>query len=76
MEIIWKVDGDVRGLEYSFVDYVINGYYVQDHVKVAAVIQLDVDTVQDCHPAAKISSFSQIIQVVLPHKKYFHLFSI
>ena len=53
MEIRWKVDGEVSGFEYSFVDYVIKGYYGQDHVQVAAVIKLAVDTVQDRHPDAK-----------------------
>ena len=53
MEIRWKVDGEVIGFEYSFFDYVIKGYYGQDHVQVAAVIQLDVDTVQYHYPAEK-----------------------
>ena len=53
MYIRWKVDGKVSGFEYSFVDYLIQGYSGQDHFMVAAVIQLDVDTVQDCHNAAK-----------------------
>ena len=53
MEIRWKVDGEVSVFEYSFVDYVINGYSGQDHVKVAAVIQLAVDTLQYCHPSTK-----------------------
>ena len=45
MEIRWKVDGGFSGFEYSFADYVINGYSGQDHVQVAAVINLAVDTV-------------------------------
>ena len=53
MEIRWKVDGEVSGFECSFFYCVIKGYSGQDHVQVAAVIQLDVDTVQDRHPAAK-----------------------
>ena len=53
MEIRWKFDGEVSGFEYSFVDDVIKGYYVQDHVQVATVTQLAVDTVQDHHPVAK-----------------------
>ena len=68
MEIRWKVDGEVSGFEYSFVGYVIKGYSGQDHVQVTAVIQLAVYTVQDRHPDAKRSSFSQIMQVFLPHK--------
>ena len=28
MEIRWKVDGEVSVFEYSFVDYLIKGYYV------------------------------------------------
>ena len=31
-EIRLKVDGDVSGFEYSFVDYLIKGYSSQDHV--------------------------------------------
>ena len=53
MEINWKVDGDVSGFEYSFVDYVIKGYSDQDHVQVAFLIRSAVDTVQDRHPSAK-----------------------
>ena len=53
MGIRWKVDGYVSGFEYSFVDYVIKGYYGQDHAQVESVIKLAVDTVQDRHPAAK-----------------------
>ena len=68
MEIRWKVYGGFSGFEYSFSDYVINGYSGQDHVQVEAIIQLAVDKVQDRHPAAKKSLFSQIMQVVLPHK--------
>ena len=68
MEIKCKVDGEFSGFEYSLVDYVIKGYSGQYHVQVAAVIQLAVDTVQDRHPSAKMSSFIQIMQVVLPHK--------
>ena len=68
MEIRWKVDGDVSGFEYSFVDYFIKGYSGKDHLQVVAAIQLAVDTVQDRHPTAKKSSFSQIMQVVFPHK--------
>ena len=45
IEIKWKVDGEFGGFEYSFVDYVINGYSGQDYVQVAAVNQLGVDTV-------------------------------
>ena len=65
---MWKVDGGVSGFEYSFVDYVVKGYSGQNHVQVEAAIQLAVDIVQDNHTSAQISSFSQIIQVVLPHK--------
>ena len=68
MEIRWKVYGEVSGFEYLFIDYVINGYYDQDHVQVAAVIQLAVDTVQYHHPATKASSFSQTMLVVFPQK--------
>ena len=53
--------------EYSFVDHVIKGYSGQDHVQVAYIIQLAVDTVQDLHPAAKKASLIQIAQVVFPH---------
>ena len=53
MEVRWKVDGKIIGFEYSFVDYVIKGYSGQDHVQVASVIQLSVDTVQERHPEAK-----------------------
>ena len=38
MEIRWKVDGEVSGFEYLFVDYVIKGYSGQDHVQVAYII--------------------------------------
>ena len=68
MEIRWKVYEEVNGFEYSFVDYTIKGYSGQYYVQVEAVIQLTVDTLQDHHTAAKNSSFSQIMQVVLPHK--------
>ena len=53
MEIRWKVDGDVSEFEYSFVDYLIKGYSVQDNLQGVYVIQLSVGTVQDRHPAAK-----------------------
>ena len=53
MKIGCKVDGEVSEFEYSCVDYVIKGYCVKDHVQVAAVIQLDVDTVQYHYPAEK-----------------------
>ena len=53
IEIRWKVDGDVSGFEYLFVDCVIKGYSFQYHVQVAAVIHLDVDKLQYHHPAAK-----------------------
>ena len=53
MKIRWKVDEEVSGFKYSFFDDVIKGYYGQDPVRVAAVIQLVVDTAQDHHPAAK-----------------------
>ena len=65
--IRWKVDAEVSGFEYQFVDYIIKGYSGQDIMKVEAVIKLDVDTVQDRHPATKRSLFSQIIQVDIPH---------
>ena len=68
MEIRWEIDGEFSGLEYSFVDYEIKGYSVQDHVKVAAVIKLAVETVQDRHSATKMSSFSHIMQVDFPCK--------
>ena len=67
MERRWKVDGEVSGFEYSFVDFVIKGCSGQDHVQVIAVTQVAVDTVQDHHPAAKRSPLNQIMQVVLPH---------
>ena len=47
MEIRWKVGGEVSGLKYLFVDYLIKGYSGQDHVQVLAIIQLTVHTVQD-----------------------------
>ena len=53
MEIMWKVDGEVIGFEYSLVDYAIKGYSGQDNAQVAAVIQLALDIVQDRHPAAQ-----------------------
>ena len=53
MEIRWKFDGEVSGFEYSSVDDVIKAYYVHDHVKVATIIQLAVDKMQDHHTAAK-----------------------
>ena len=53
VEIRWRVDGEVSVSEYSFVDYVIKGYSNQDHVQVAAVIQLAVDTVQYHYPSEK-----------------------
>ena len=53
MEIRWKFDGEVSGFEYLFFDCVIKGYSSQDHMQVAAVIQLAADTVQDHHPDAK-----------------------
>ena len=59
--------GKSVNFEYSVVDYIIKGYSVQDHVQVAAVIQLAVDTVQERHAATTSSSFIQIMQVVLPH---------
>ena len=68
VKIGFKLYGEVSGFEYSFVDYVIKGYYGQDHVQVAALIQLAVDIMQDQHPSAKSSSFSQIMKMVLPHK--------
>ena len=46
MEIRWEVYGGVSGFEYSFVDFLINGYSGQYHVQVAAVIHLDVDKLQ------------------------------
>ena len=45
MEVRWKVDGKISGFGYSIVGYIIKGYYGQDHVQVAAIIQLAVDTV-------------------------------
>ena len=53
MEIRWKVDGDVSEFEYSFVDYLIKGYSLQDNMQEESVIQLDVDTVKDVNPVAK-----------------------
>ena len=76
MEIRWKVDGEVSGFEYSFVDYVIKGYSGQYHVLVTALIQLAVDTLQYHNPATKRSSFSHIMQVVLSHQNKSHSFSI
>ena len=40
MEVRWKVDVKISVFEYSFVVYLINGYYGQDYVQVAAVTQL------------------------------------
>ena len=53
LQVRWKVDGKIHGFEYSFADYIVKGYSVQDHVQVAAAIQLAFQTVQDLHPAAK-----------------------
>ena len=53
LEVRWKVDGEVSGFEYSFVDYVIKGYSGQDNVQVAAVTQLSVDGVKYRHTAIK-----------------------
>ena len=53
MDIRWKVYGEVSGFEYSFVDYVIHGYSGQDQIQMSAVIQLDVEAVQDFHTSAK-----------------------
>ena len=53
MEVRCKVDGEISGFEYSFVDYTIKGYSGQDHVQAEDVIQLAVETVQDCYHAAK-----------------------
>ena len=53
VEIMWKVDGEVSGFDYLFVDYVIKVYSGQNHVQVAVVIQLAVDIVQDRHLATK-----------------------
>ena len=53
IEIRWKVDGEVSGFEYSFVDYIIKGSSSQDNVQVETVVQLSVDTVQDHHTAEK-----------------------
>ena len=53
MEVRWKVDGEISAIEQSFVDYIIRGYYDQDHAQVVAVIQLYVDTVQDYHTSTK-----------------------
>ena len=49
MDIWWKVDGKVSEFEYSFFDYVIKRYSGPDHIQVAAVIQLAIDTVQYRH---------------------------
>ena len=68
MEIRRKIDGEVSGFEYSFFfDYVIKGYSGQDHVQVSVVTQLAVDTIQEHHYETNRLSFSQIMQVVLPH---------
>ena len=53
MEIRWKLDGEASGFEYLSIDYVIKGYSGQDSVLVSVVINLNVDIVQDRHPAAK-----------------------
>ena len=53
MGVRCKVDGKISGFKYSFVDYVIKGYYGQDHVQVAAVIQFALEIVQDRHPSSK-----------------------
>ena len=68
MEIRWEVDEEVCGIEYLYVDYAIKVKYSKDHVQVATAIQLSADTVRDRNPDAKRSSFSQIMQVVFPHK--------
>ena len=68
MEIRWKVDGEVSGFEYSYVDYVNKGYSVQDYVQVVAIIQLSIDTFQDRHNATKRSPYIQIMQVVFTQK--------
>ena len=68
IKIRWKVDGEVSGFEYSFIDNVIKGYSGQDHVQVADLIQLSIEATQDHHPSVKMSSFIQIMQVVFPHK--------
>ena len=71
METRWKVYGGASGLEYYFVDNVIKVYFGKYNAQVEAVTQLTVDAGQDRHPAAKKSSFSQIIQVVLPTRIIF-----
>ena len=53
MKIGCKVDGEVSEFEYSCVDYLIKGYFVEDHVQVATLIHLAVDIVQYQHPSAK-----------------------
>ena len=47
------MDGKISEFVYSFVDYVIKGYSGQDHVHIAAAIQLAVDTVRYRHTSAK-----------------------
>jgi hypothetical protein len=49
----WKDDGENRGFQYSFVDYIIDGYTGQDNLQVAAVVQQIMRTVQDRHPGVK-----------------------
>lgn len=49
----WNDDGEKRGFQYSFVDYVIDGYTGQDNLQVAAVVQQMMRTVQDRHPGVK-----------------------
>ena len=69
MEVRWKVDGEISAIEQSFVDYIIRGYYDQDHAQVVAVIQLYVDTVQELHPAAnKIMIYSDNSSGFAPHE--------
>ena len=53
MDMRCKIDREVSGFEYSFVDDLIKGYSGRDHVQVAAVIQLVVGKVQNRHPSAK-----------------------
>ena len=53
VEIRWKVDREISGFEYPFVYYSIKGYSGRDHVQVAAVMKLALDTVKYYHPATK-----------------------
>ena len=58
---LWRYGGKLMGkavdLNINFWFFLIKGYSGQDHVQVAYLIKLAVDTMQDHHPSAKKSSF-------------------